>query len=316
MIDVILLLIGFVPLIYGADMLVDNSSSLAQKLNIPAIVIGLTIVAFGTSAPELVVNVLASLNRNSELTLGNIIGSNIVNVLVILGVTAIIHPLFVKRNTLRIEIPLSLFSAVILLFMANDQVFISQHSSIITRSDGVVLLLCFLLFMGYNVRLTRKGKFLSEVEVKEQSVSKSFLFIVLGLLLLVSGGKLIVMSAEKVALMLGISQRIIGLTVVAIGTSLPELATSLIAARKKSTDIAIGNIIGSNVFNVFLVLGVSAVINPLSIDSNANYDLMFNVFVSSVLLLAVLTNKQNRLYRTAGILFVIIYLIYTALLIF
>ncbi|MBU4486650.1 MAG: calcium/sodium antiporter [Candidatus Delongbacteria bacterium] len=310
MLNLIFLLLGFIPLIYGADLLVDSASSLAKKFNIPNIVIGLTIVAFGTSAPELIVNIFASVDHNSDIVLGNIVGSNIFNILGILGISAIIYPLSVKTNTTWIEIPLCLLSAVILLVIANDQFLDNSNSSMIARIDGIILLAFFVIFIVYNIQMMKTGSFDEVVPVKSYSISKAILLIILGLIGLVIGGKIIVFYATKFAVELGISQRIIALTIVSLGTSLPELATSAVAAKKKNVDIAIGNIVGSNIFNAFYVLGTSAVIYPVLPQAMSNFDLMVNVVASLVLFVFIFTGKDRKIDKLEGYILLSLYIIY------
>jgi cation:H+ antiporter len=294
MLNLILLISGFIPLIFGAGLLVDSSSSLAKKLNIPNIVIGLTIVAFGTSAPELVVNVFSSLDHNSDITLGNVMGSNIFNILCILGISALIFPLKVKSNTTWIEIPMCLLSAIVVMILANDIFLDGADRSLLTRTEGLVLLAFFLIFIGYNIQMMRTGSYSEIVPVKEMTVLKAVLFIVLGLAGLVAGGKIIVVFATKFATELGISQRIIALTIVSVGTSLPELATSAMAAKKKNVDIAIGNIVGSNIFNAFYILGTSATIYPVATQDLSNFDMTVNIVASLLLFVFIFTGKNRR----------------------
>jgi cation:H+ antiporter len=311
----LLLISGFVPLIIGANLLVDNASSLAKRLNIPAMVIGLTIVGFGTSAPELVVNLFASFEKNSDLALGNIVGSNIFNILGILGISAIVYPLTIKKNTTWIEIPLCLLSAVIIMVLANDMLIDRMNYSLISRIDGFILLLFFLIFLAYNITLLKSEQYIDEILVKDKPVLKSVFFILIGLALLIAGGRIIVFSAVKVASAIGLSQRIIALTIVSIGTSLPELATSVIASRKKNFDIAIGNIVGSNIFNVFFILGISAVIHPVSLQTFSNFDMILNIFASLLLFIFIFTGKGRRIGMREGIFFLLVYVIYIGFLI-
>lgn len=311
----LLLLAGFLPLIYGANLLVDNASSLAKRLNIPNIVIGLTIVGFGTSAPEMVVNIFASFGKSSGLVLGNIIGSNLFNTLVILGISTLIYPIMVKKNTIWTEIPLSLLAAVVVALMANDILIDGAGSSVITRTEGFILLLFFAIFLAYNIHLTLSEGYTGEVEVHDKPVPRALILLFAGLFLLILGGRVIVFSAIKVASMIGLTERVIALTVVSVGTSLPELATSVIAARKKNTEIAIGNVIGSNIYNIFFILGLSAVINPVAVQSMANLDLILNVAVSLLLFIFVFTGKKRKLHRMEGIIFLIIYIVYVTYLI-
>jgi cation:H+ antiporter len=311
----LLLFAGFAPLIAGANLLVDNASSLAKRLKITAMVIGLTIVGFGTSAPELVVNLLASLEKNSDLVLGNIVGSNIFNILGILGISAIVYPLTIKKNTTWIEIPLCLLSAVIIIVLANDMLIDKMDYSLISRIDGCILLLFFLVFLAYNVTLLKSEQYNEVILVKDKPVLNSVFFILIGLVLLISGGRIIVFSAVKVASALGLSQRIIALTIVSIGTSLPELATSVIAARKKNVDIAIGNIVGSNIFNAFFILGISSVIHPVSVQPFSNFDMILNLIASLLLFIFIFTGKGRRIGMKEGIFFLLVYFVYLGFLI-
>ncbi len=310
MLYVVLLILGFASLIFGANVLVDNASSLAKRLNIPNIVIGLTIVAFGTSAPELTVNAVASFKHNSDLVLGNIIGSNILNILFILGISAIIFPLTIRRNTTWIEIPLCLLSAFVIIVMANDALIDKHETSIISRIDGILLIMFFIIFLAYNINLIKKEKYTEEIVVKDRSVPLSILLIIAGVILLIIGGRLIVHAAISIATTLHISERLIALTIVSIGTSLPELATSVTAAIKRNNDIAIGNIVGSNIFNVFLILGISSCICPISLPPMANFDMVLNIIASLLLFLFIFTGKGRKLERWEGILFILLYLSY------
>lgn len=311
----LLLLSGFFLLIYGANVLVDSASALAKRYNIPNIVIGLTIVAFGTSAPELVVNVFSAVEGNTSLALGNVIGSNIFNVAGILGISAIIYPLTVKSNTTWIEVPLAFLAALLVIIIANDGLIDRSPESIISRTDGIILLLFFIIFLAYNFQLTRKGDFSEEIQVKNMKAGKAVLLIVAGIALLVAGGRMIVYSAVELATLWGMPERIIGLTIVSVGTSLPELATSVVAARKKNTDIAVGNIVGSNIFNIFFILGLTAVIEPVRFQAAAQVDLILNLVLGLLLFVFIFTGKGRRLERWEGIIFIGIYLGYIALLI-
>lgn len=310
MLYALLLAGGFAALIYGAGFLVDGASSFASRMRIPAIVIGLTVVALGTSAPELAINVFAALDKNPDIVLGNVLGSNILNVLLILGIAAIIRPLGVRRNTTWVEIPLCVLSAVAILILANDTVLDGTPLSVVSHADGFILLCFFLVFFAYNLHIARSGTTDEQQQAKIFSVAKSLLLVVLGAVLLVAGGRAIVYAAVEIAHKVGISDRIIALTVVSIGTSLPELATSVVAARKGNVDIAIGNAVGSNIFNAFLILGASAVIFPVSVPPMANSDMIVNVFASLLLFAFLFTGKGRQLSRWEGILFLSIYLGY------
>ncbi|KKP64122.1 MAG: Na+/Ca+ antiporter, CaCA family [Candidatus Moranbacteria bacterium GW2011_GWF2_34_56] len=281
-----------------------------------SIVIGLTIVAFGTSAPELVVNILASLKGNTDIAIGNILGSNIVNILLILGISAIIYPLKTKENTVWKEIPLSLLAAILLGVMVNDYRIDGTEFSGLTRIDGIVLISFFVIFLYYTFGISKiKENFDDEMEIADYGYLKSGLFILLGILGLVLGGKWIVDGATQIAQLLGVSQSLIGLTVVAIGTSLPELATSAVAAYKKHTDIAIGNVVGSNIFNVFWILGVSSMINPLPFSQTFNFDIVVMILVSAILFFIMFIGKKHTVTKWEGFMMVSLYVFYLAFLI-
>lgn len=316
MLSVLLIIAGFIVLIYGANFLVDGASSLAKKFNVPNMVIGLTIVAFGTSAPELVVNIFAAVGHDAQIVMGNIVGSNIFNVAAILGLCAIIRPLSVKSNTTWIEVPLALLSAIVILIMANDVFFDQASENIIGRAEGIVMLLFFAIFLGYNIHLSIEGKTNEEIEVKDYSKLKSSLLILLGLVMLVLGGRLIVTHAVKLAQIIGLSERVIALTIVSIGTSLPELATSLIAVKKKNVDLAIGNVVGSNIFNVFFILGISSVITSVPVGVDNQFDLGVNLLIGFLLFLFIFTGKERKLDRWEGIIFLTGYLFYLGYLLF
>lgn len=322
LLSVFLLIIGFVLLIYGADKLVDGASALAKRYNIPDIVIGLTIVAFGTSAPEMAINMVAAIKGNTDLVLGNVLGSNIFNVLAILGISAMIAPLSVKKNTVRYEIPYSLIAAVMVLLLANDNWF-NPNDNLLEPKDGLILLVFFGAFLMYNFMLARTHPEELQIETHQYPVWKSFLFIVIGLTGLIIGGRLIVDNAVKLATIMGVSQRVIALTIVSIGTSLPELATSVVAVRKKEVDIAIGNVVGSNIFNIFLVLGVSVLAKNTAVPDESFTDIWVNIGAGIFLLGFVLRGKEKNtakwegrsLTRWEGLLFTASYLIYIVFLI-
>lgn len=315
LINILFLFGGFIALIFGANALVDAASSLAARWGVPSIVIGLTIVAFGTSAPELVVNVFAATSGSTDMVLGNVLGSNIFNVLGILGISALIYPLTVKSNTTWIEIPLSLLAAICVFVVASDVVLDGATTNLISRSEGIVLLLFFLIFLVYNLIVAKSGGADEEMETKDYSVGKGILFIVLGLAGLIIGGRLIVTSAVSIAEVIGLSERVIGLTVVSIGTSLPELATSIIAVRKKNVDIAIGNVVGSNIFNIFLILGISGTIVPLTINPASFFDIVVNIVAGLLLFIFVFTGRGRKVERWEGAVFVVAYIAYVTYLI-
>jgi cation:H+ antiporter len=313
--DYLLFIIGFVLLIYGANFLVDGAASLADKFHISHVVIGLTIVALGTSSPELVVNIIASFKGSEDVAMGNILGSNISNIFLILGISAIIYPLAVNTNTLGKEIPLSLLAAIVLGITANDAIIDGHGRSFITRSDGLVLISFFLLFMHYAFSIA-KLRNEQEIEIKNYSKLRSWLMIVGGMGGLIIGGKWIVDGAVVMATKIGMSEATISLTIVAIGTSLPELATCIVAAMKRNADIVIGNVIGSNIFNIFFVLGTSAVIKPLPFNPILNFDVGVGIGASMLLLVFLFTPKMKVLERWQGWIFVALYVIYISILLY
>lgn len=308
-----LFLAGFGPLIKGADWLVEGGSALAARFKVPPLVIGLTIVAFGTSAPELVVNVFAATGGNTDLALGNIVGSNLFNILTILGLSALVRPIVAPASTAWVEIPLVLVAALAVGFLGLDTVFsgASTGQSLLSRGDGLILLLFFSLFLGYTVFLALRGDQNEAVSIQNWSRLKASVFVLVGLFLLVVGGKMIVESAVVLARGWGLSERVIGLTVVSIGTSLPELATSLVAARKGNSAIALGNIVGSNLFNTFLVLGLTAVVAPIPVSTSSIPDLALNAATSLLLLGFVWGSKKRQISRIKGSIFVVLYGVYT-----
>jgi cation:H+ antiporter len=316
MFDILYVILGIVVITLGANMLVDGASSLAKRLKIPDLIIGLTIVAFGTSAPELTVSLTAAFQGSADIAIGNVLGSNIFNIFGILGICAIIYPLSVASSTVRIEIPLSLLAAIALAIVANDPwINHSSQQAMINRSDGLLLLLFFSIFLYYTVQSSRdhiaQDALNSELHLCTMPLWKSSLWIFLGLAGLIFGGQIMVHGAINIARTFGLSESLIGLTIVAIGTSVPELATSIVAALKKNTDIAIGNIVGSNIFNSFLILGASALLTPLPFNGqHGNIDISLNIFASFFLLLCFLISKEKILKRQHGLFFITIYIMY------
>ena len=292
-------------LVKGGDWLVDGSSNLARRYKISELAIGLTIVAFGTSAPEFVVSLVASLDAHPEIALGNVIGSNNFNLFFILGLTGMIAPVAVQRNTVRMEIPLSLLAAVVLFLFGNYG--FASDVNLISRIEGLILLVLFVSFLYYvykSMKTDEAGDGTSSTAVF--SLGKSLLFVFLGLICLVAGGKIVVSASVDLARALHISEKIIGLTIVAVGTSLPELVTSITAIVKKSNDIAIGNIIGSNIFNIFFILGTSAVVCPIEYSPVFNRDIYLLIAGTLLLIMAMFTGKKRCLDRwEAAILFVL-----------
>ncbi|MEQ9219444.1 MAG: calcium/sodium antiporter [Cyclobacteriaceae bacterium] len=311
----ILFVMGFVLLIKGADLLVDGASSLAKRYSLSELVIGLTIVSFGTSTPELIVNIFASFNGSSDLAIGNIFGSNIANILLILGCSALIRPLPIQRSIYFTEIPISLVATFMIGFLANANLFVQTSGLWISRYDGILLLLFFGLFMTYIFVVARdKSNGLATERVNDEiqimSVKKSVIFMVIGIIALFVGGKWIVDGAVHMAREIGLSESFIGLTIIAVGTSLPELVTSMVAAKKGRADMAIGNVIGSNIFNIFWILGLSAVIKALPFDVINNMDILMLIFASTLLIFAVINGKKPVVSRFEGIVFVTVYVGY------
>jgi cation:H+ antiporter len=313
----ILLVVGFVLLIKGADFLVDGASSIARQLNISDLVIGLTVVAFGTSTPELFVNIIATLKGNTDIAIGNVLGSNIANILLILGVSSVIYPLTVGKGTVWKEIPFSLLAALVLGILANDHVLDHRDFSDLGRTDGLVFLCFFLIFMYYSIGIAKKIEGMEEyLPEKQRGMLKSGLLVVGGLFGLTVGGKWIVDGAVHMALKFGMSQSLVGLTIVAIGTSLPELATSAMAAHRRNVEIAVGNVVGSNIFNIFFVLGVSAIIKPLPFQRQSNFDIGVVILASLFLFVSMFTGKKRSLDRWEGALLLLLYGGYVSHLVF
>lgn len=311
--------IGFVLLIKGADFLVDGASSIAKKNNIPELVIGLTIISFGTSLPELIVNLLASSEGKADIAIGNIFGSNIANILLILGTTALFTRIPIKKSIYFTEIPISLIATLLVGFLANANLFEESEQMGLSRQDGAILLTFFFLFMSYIYVIS---KYKNEDEVEEEQVEsdeddieimenwKAYLLIVGGGVGLFFGGKWVVEGAIEIARLFEMSEKFIGLTVIAIGTSLPELVTSVVAARKGRADLAVGNVIGSNIFNLLWILGLSSVIKPLNFDQVNNSDILMIIFGSTLLFFAVIVGKKPSINKLQGVLLISIYIAY------
>lgn len=310
--EFILLLIGFVLLIKGADVFVDGASAIAKIFRIPPVIIGLTIIGFGTSAPELAVNLNAAMKGSTGIVLGNVVGSSIFNILIVLGVIAIIKPLNVTRDILKGDFPFLLICTVS--FMVLATIFNPSGAMVLSRFDGIVLLLLFTLFFYRAVRAAFQSRSNSEPREKnddDQSLLKSGILTVLGLIAVVLGGNVVVNNSIVIAQSLGVSERIIGLTIVAVGTSLPELVTSLAAIKKDESDMAIGNIIGSNIFNILLVLGLSAFISPLAITWSSAIDIAFLTGITFLTYSFSLRNSE--ISRVEGSVMTMIYVLYSGM---
>ncbi len=304
----LLLLLGFVLLIKGADVFVGGAGSVAKKFNIPDLVIGLTVVAFGTSAPELAVSSLASINGQNSMAISNIVGSNIFNLLVVLGVCAIVNPINVEKGIIKKEIPLAFGITTLLFVLLFDGLNFTNGVFGLSRIDAIILLVCFAGFMFYILKNSKNDSAGEEEGIDELSTGKSIVFILVGLSAVVFGGNLVVENATLIAQSLGVSETVIGLTIVAMGTSLPELVTSVIACRKGSSDMAMGNVIGSNIFNILLILGTSGSISPLEVDILAVYDTMFVIICTALVLIAARTKYQIN--RAEGVVMLAIFAAY------
>ena len=291
LLQILLLAVGFTMLIKGADWFVEGASSIAAKFGIPQLVIGLTIVAMGTSAPEAAVSVTAALNNNAGITIGNVVGSNILNIFVILGITATITTLAVGKSTLKIEMPFMIVVTALLLGLGID--------GKISRVDGIIFWVIFIGYLIYLLMLAKKGSATEEEKPKDVSLGKAFVFAIIGFALIIWGSDVTVDAATNIAQMLGVDERIIGLTIVALGTSLPELCASVVAARKGKADIAIGNVVGSNLFNILFVVGTSALITPVPFAKEFIVDM--GVAIGAAVLLFLCSLKDKALKRWAGI---------------
>ena len=311
--DYILLIIGFVLLIKGADFFVDGSSSVAKILKVPTIIIGLTVVAFGTSMPELSVSVTAALRGSNDLAVSNVLGSNIFNLLVVLGCCALVKPVAAKWSLLKKEFPFSILITIILLLVDSDfsimKILDGNQGFVLGRWAGLLFLILFVLYIYATVksalRSRAEAKDMEEEEYKTMSPLKSGIYIVIGLIGIVWGGNLVVDSASNIALTFGWSQTFIGLTIVALGTSLPELVTSIVAARKGENDLAVGNVVGSNIFNILLILGVSSFITPITLDVTAVYDTIILIIASIIVYVSAISKREIQ--RKEGILFLVCY---------
>jgi cation:H+ antiporter len=309
-VSIFFLIIGLVLLVKGADFFVEGSSSIAKRLNIPSMVIGLTLVAFGTSAPELAVSVSGSLNQANGIVFGNVVGSNIVNILFILGISAFITPISIKSKTIFKEMPFAILTTVALMLMVMDGLINGDPISVISRSEGWTLLLFFAIYLYSMVEISIMGKEESEEEILVMPIPKSILFTIGGLAAVIIGANLVVNAATEIATQLGLSDTIIGLTVVAIGTSLPELITSVVAAKKGENDIAVGNIVGSCIFNVLLVMGISGIIFPIDIAAENYADLW--ILLAAMVVVVPMMYTSKKISRVEGVLMMLAYVAYSA----
>ena len=305
--QLLLLVLGFVFLVKGSDWFVDGAAGIATKFGIPQLIVGLTIVAMGTSAPEAAVSITAAMNGSADITIGNIVGSNILNVLIILGLSAVVFPLTVDKDTIKFDIPVTIFATLLLIFLGKD--------GNVTRIDGIILLVVFVTYLLILIRKAKKSQaqnteVVSEENADEKPKSMIMLLVMIrgGLAMVIFGSRFVVISASFIARQFGLSERFIGLTIVALGTSLPELFTSVVAASKKNCDIAIGNIIGSNLFNILFVVGLSSLIIPVPFASAFRIDSL--IALVSVVALLLFCLPKKRLSRFAGAIFLISYVAY------
>ncbi|MDO4742326.1 MAG: calcium/sodium antiporter [Candidatus Saccharibacteria bacterium] len=313
--QVVLLIAGFVLLIKGADWLISGASSVAANFKVSKLLIGLTIVAFGTGAPELAVSVSSILSKNTDLLLGNVVGSNILNILLLIGIASVIRPVVVKRDTVAKELPLLLLISTILIVLFLDTPLVNADFNMISRSDGIICLLAFGIFLYYIIAMARKNRAdAKKVEKPQYKLLKSFILVVIGLTGVVLGSQLVVNSASAIATAIGISDRIIALTIVAFGTSLPELVTTVTAAKRGENELLVGNIIGSNIFNICIVLGLPvAIFGSITPGSFEIIDIV--MLISSALLLWLVVCRDRKISRMEGVLMLTIFAVYYSYLI-
>lgn len=316
-VNILLIALGFALLVKGADFLVDGASGVAKRFHIPEIIIGLTIVSIGTSMPELFVSITSAIDGYSDMAIGNVIGSNLCNLLLILGISAAINPIIFKKETKLIEIPICIGTSIVFLILANI-------GNSISRIDAIILIALFIAFICYTIMMAKKGEDFDEIseeekqrsaeEGKKRKIIVNIIYIIVGIIALKIGGDLVVEHSEKIAKMFNVSDKIIGLTIVAIGTSLPELVTSVTAAVKKNSDIAIGNIIGSNIFNMLLIIGAAAAISPM--NYNTSYNLQMGILIVATIVLGIFpyTDRKDEMTISNGITYLMLYALYMAML--
>lgn len=316
-VNILLIALGFALLVKGADFLVDGASGVAKRFHIPEIIIGLTIVSIGTSMPELFVSITSAIDGYSDMAIGNVIGSNLCNLLLILGISAAINPIIFKKETKLIEIPICIGTSIGFLILANI-------GNSISRIDAIILIALFIAFICYTIMMAKKGEDFDEIseeekqrsaeEGKKRKIIVNIIYIIVGIIALKIGGDLVVEHSEKIAKMFNVSDKIIGLTIVAIGTSLPELVTSVTAALKKNSDIAIGNIIGSNIFNMLLIIGAAAAISPM--NYNTSYNLQMGILIVATIVLGIFpyTDRKDEMTISNGITYLMLYALYMAML--
>jgi len=313
--ELLLILIGFIMLVKGADCLIKGVSYVAQRFSVSYFIIGLTIVAFGTSLPEFIVNIISSIKGNTDIAIGNILGSNMANILLIIGLTSILTPIDVNWYAKVRDIPYALFTAILLLVMVSDVILFGSDCGVLSMLDGIILLFCFVLFLIFVLSRSRDEILDQEIYEVDYGFLKSFVFIIAGMVALYIGGELIVENAVSLARHLSISEILISSTIVAFGTSLPELATSLMAAFSHKCDIAVGNIVGSNIFNILWVLGVSSILAPINVCSFLLVDIILVIIATAVLLILVHIGIENIINWPKGLVLLSLYVIYIIMLI-
>lgn len=305
----LVLVIGFVALVKGADLFVDGSASLARKFNVPGLVIGLTIVAFGTSAPELAVSTVAALNHSNEIALSNVVGSNIFNLLCVLGFCAIFSPIPISEDIIKRDFPFSIIVTILVLFFCGGPFLNGSESSIagtVSRAEGLFLLVAFLIYMALLVSRAKNNPEDKNLKNTNISLKKCLLLMLAGISLIVAGGQAVVNSAQSIAYFFGMSETLVGLTIVAVGTSLPELVTSIVAAGKHENGLAMGNVVGSNLFNIMFILGTTTIINPLDVTYELSANLIFLIFISILSFVFIMTKRE--LSRKEGAVMALLYL--------
>lgn len=304
------LIVGFGLLIKGADFFVDGAANIARLLKVSPIVVGLTIVSFGTSSPEATISIIAAIQGSAGVSLGNVIGSNIFNVSLVVGIAAFLYPLKVENETIRKEIPFMLLASVALLILISDITLQGSGSNALTRSDGLIFLLLLSVFLYYVFEVAMKSREGAQQEPIPQHITwgKNIVFSILGLIGIIIGGELVVRNGTSIAVSLGMSETLVGLTIIAVGTSLPELVTSVAAALKKESEIALGNIVGSNIFNILFVLGVASFISPLAVEEDVLFDVIIMLILTFVLL--IFSRTKYKIGKVEGLILVVVYVLY------
>ncbi|MFA6676163.1 MAG: calcium/sodium antiporter [Bacteroidales bacterium] len=308
--DIVLLIVGLVLILLGADWLVDGSASIARKLGISELVIGLTIVAIGTSAPEMVVSLLSAIDGSADMSVGNVLGSNIANTLLVLGTVSVITPIALTKGNIKRDVPIMFLATLLFIFLCSDIALRAANINSISRFDGIIFLICFGLFLFSSFKYSNNFEEEEVKNIKDLPAARSILYIIFGIIALLGGGNLFVNSAKDIAIKLGASESFIGITILAFGTSLPELVTSVIAAIKQKGQMALGTIVGSNIFNLLFILGTTSVITPLRLQGITNIDLGVLLLSAILITTSSFIFGKNRISRTNGIIFLLVYIAY------